>query len=325
MKKLFLLLVTIASAFFLQAQTGELLVKNSAEGLYLEHKVAAKEGLYAIGRLYSVHPKFIAAYNKIDVNKGLNIGQLLRIPLSDTNFTQVANTGLPVYYKVGAGEGLMKVSNQNNKVALKSLREWNNLSSDQLKPGTKLVVGFMIPKDGAPIVVNNNIPVRNPEPVKPPEEKPVVNDQPVVSTPPPVTEEIKKQEPENKTVQPGREVVKEDIKPAPSDISNGYFKVYFDQQIKTIPASTNATVTSGIFKTTSGLQDAKYYLLIDGVSPGTIVKVTNPDNNKTIYAKVLGEMSGIRQNQGLDIRISNAAAAALQITEDEKFVVKVNY
>ena len=36
-------------------------------------------------------------------------------------------------------------------------------------------------------------------------------------------------------------------------------------------------------------------------------------------------MSGIRQNQGLDIRISNAGAAALEITEQDKFIVKVNY
>jgi len=66
-------------------------------------------------------------------------------------------------------------------------------------------------------------------------------------------------------------------------------------------------------------------LLIDGITPGTIVKVINPDNNKTIYAKVLGEMQGIRQNQGFDIRLSNAAASALQVSDEEKFIVKVNY
>jgi hypothetical protein len=85
------------------------------------------------------------------------------------------------------------------------------------------------------------------------------------------------------------------------------------------------TVTSGIFKTTSGWQDAKYYLLIDKVEPGTIVRITNPANNKIVYAKVLYAMEGIRQNEGLDIRISNAAASALDITDIEKFIVKVNY
>jgi len=64
---------------------------------------------------------------------------------------------------------------------------------------------------------------------------------------------------------------------------------------------------------------------MDGVQPGTIIKVSNPSNNKIIYAKVLGEMAGIRQNEGFDIRISSAAASALQITEQDKFIVKVNY
>jgi hypothetical protein len=105
----------------------------------------------------------------------------------------------------------------------------------------------------------------------------------------------------------------------------GYFKKSYDQQVKTSPASKNATVTSGIFKTTSGWQDAKYYLLIDGVATGTIIKVTNPDNNKAIYAKVLGEMNGIRQNEGLDVRISNAAASTLGVPDTEKFTLKVNY
>ena len=77
---------------------GELLIKKGSKGLYLDHNVAPKEGLYSIGRLYNVHPKFIAAYNRIDLNKGLNIGQVIHIPLTDTNFTQKTNKGIPVYY-----------------------------------------------------------------------------------------------------------------------------------------------------------------------------------------------------------------------------------
>ena len=111
----------------------------------------------------------------------------------------------------------------------------------------------------------------------------------------------------------------------PMPVGQGYFKSSFDQQVKTTPAVKNETVTSGIFKTISGWQDSKYYLLMDGVQPGAIVRIINPDNNKMVYAKVLGEMSGIRQNEGLNIRISNAAASALQIQEPDKFIVKVNY
>ena len=95
--------------------------------------------------------------------------------------------------------------------------------------------------------------------------------------------------------------------------------------MKLKPAKKNLTVTSGVFKTTSGWNDAKYYLLIDGVESGTIVRITNPVNNKIVYAKVLGEMTGLVHNEGLDIRISNAAASILEINDDDKFILKLNY
>ena len=105
----------------------------------------------------------------------------------------------------------------------------------------------------------------------------------------------------------------------------GYFKNSFYQQVKTSPLSKENTVTSSIFKTTSGWQDAKYYLLINGVEPGTIVKLTNPSNSKVVFAKVLYSMDKIRENQGIDIRISDAAASTLVVSETDKFILKVNY
>ena len=96
-------------------------------------------------------------------------------------------------------------------------------------------------------------------------------------------------------------------------------------QIKSQPAKNDVTASAGIFKTASGWQDAKYYALMDGAEPGTIIKLTNPTNGKAVYAKVLGEMSGIRQNQGYDVRISNAAASALEISDTDKFILRVNY
>ena len=109
------------------------------------------------------------------------------------------------------------------------------------------------------------------------------------------------------------------------DDGTGYFKNNFYQQVKTSPLTKEQTLTSSIFKTTSGWQDGKYYLLINGVEPGTIVKITNPSNSKTIFAKVLYSMEKIRENQGVDIRISDAAASSLAVSETDKFILKVNY
>jgi LysM repeat protein len=305
MKKFaFTLLAILVTVHVASAQKGDLMIKNSDKGFYLEHKVVAKESFYSVGRLYNVSPKFIAAFNKLELNKGLFVDKKIRIPLTDTNFTQKGNSGTPVYYKLKDKEELAKVSSNNKNVSISNLKWWNNLSGENAKEGSKLIVGFLMSKEMPSITINNKpLPAETIEksegkPVEKVEEKPVIK-----------TEE--------------KPVVKSEEKPVPVEL--GYFKSSFDQQVKMTPAVKNETVTSGIFKTESGWQDAKYYLLMDAVQPGTIVRVINPDNNKVVYAKVLGEMSGIRQNEGLNIRISNAAATALQIPEQDKFIVKINY
>ena len=41
----------------------------------------------------------LATYNKLKLEKSLLIDQKIRIPLTDTNFIQEGNTGVPLYYK----------------------------------------------------------------------------------------------------------------------------------------------------------------------------------------------------------------------------------
>jgi len=363
MKNLFVLSVlSVVMLLSAQAQPKELVIKKGSRGLYLEHIVAPKEGLYAIGRLYNVHPKYIAAYNQVDINKGLSIDQVIHVPLTDTNFTQKSDKGTPVYYTVTEAQGLMKVSNAVNKVPLKDLRSWNSIKNDNLAAGSKLIVGFLVSKEMAAVaskspakqtaVKQEDKPVAKSAlpAVAKAEEKPVAKtqakeDQAIKTAQPEGKEVAKTKTEEDKPVgktstETGKEIapeIKEEAKKTEPVFAKqetittvseqGYFKKSFEQQVKSNPASKNATVTSGIFKTTSGWQDAKYYLLIDGVPTGTIVKVTNPGNNLAVYAKVLGEMNGIRQNEGYDIRISNAAASTLGIPESDtdKFILKVNY
>lgn len=302
----------------------EVLVQSNEKGLFVPHTVSPKENFYSIGRLYAISPKEIAAFNSVDMATGLSVGQTINIPLTSTNFSQASESGTPVYYVVGEKEGLYRVSVKNNKVQMASLRKWNKLQSDNISTGQKLIVGFIqasgvpatqsnttasvpAPKTEAPVKAPATAPAETPRTATaqqdPPKETPVNN--PPTAAPKPQA-----------TTQPARQV---------SVSGSGYFKGGFESQSRVNNAGKDLTVSAGIFKTTSGWQDGKYYALMDGVEPGTIVRIVNPTNSKVIFAKVLGEMSGIRQNTGLDVRISNAAAAALEAGDQEKFVVKVNY
>ena len=341
MKNIVLLSVIILTTMIVQAQTNEtLLIKSSDKGLYVDHKVTPKENFYSMGRVFNVHPKHIALFNGLEMSKGLSLGQSVKIPLSDTNFTQKTDKGIPIYYVTGNGETLYRVSANNKNVLMENLRKWNHLSSDKPANGTKLIVGFLMTSETQAMAVNA-APQKIETATKPVQEKKDVAKTEVANKPGQKKEETKDNEvksevvnkPEQKkveTTQPkddakkNNDVVqaKEEVKTKNTD--QGYFKTSFDQQVKQQPANKEQTVTSGIFKTASGWNDAKYYLLMNGADPGTIVRITNPGNNKTIYAKLLGEMSD-KQGQGLNIRISNAAANALDISETDKFIVKLNY
>jgi hypothetical protein len=321
------------------------LIKSGPKGLYLEHKVAAKEGLFPLGRMYNVHPRHIANFNGIDFNKGLGIGQLIKIPLSDTNFKQNVNKGVPVYY-VSEKESLANIS-VKSKAQINNLRGWNGLANDNVSSGTKLVVGFLITnelQDRVVTITPKTLPVAEESVSNVKKQESSEKKQPLPEVKKDVAVEesvsnVKKADELKKQVEPeikkeDHPVVKEDPKKTEPVIvkpeivkeeGTGYFKNNFYQQVKTTPLTKDQTVTSSIFKTQSGWQDAKYYLLINGVEPGTIVKITNPSNSKTVYAKVLYSMDKIRQNQGVDIRISDAAASSLAVSETDKFILKVNY
>ena len=85
----------------------------------------------------------------------------------------------------------------------------------------------------------------------------------------------------------------------------------------------SATGMAGTFKSTSGWTDGKYYALMNGITVGSIIRIT-ATNGKTVYAKVLGQLPDMKESAGLLIRISNAASAELGLGEG-KYSVDVKY
>ncbi len=73
----------------------------------------------------------------------------------------------------------------------------------------------------------------------------------------------------------------------------------------------NETGNAGVFKSTSGWQDGKYYCFNNNAAPGAVIKVIDYITGKSVYAKVLDAIPDIKQNSGLTIIISNSAADEL--------------
>src|SRR5437588_10525510 len=134
MRKLLVIIFGFIS-YISTAQEKILVAEGSSPDLYLVHTVASKENYYSLGRMYNTSPKELAPYNSLAFEKGLSLGQIIKIPLNANNFSQgEAPKGdevlVPVYHIVQAKEGLFRISVNYNKVSRNLLKKWNNLSAD---------------------------------------------------------------------------------------------------------------------------------------------------------------------------------------------------
>jgi LysM repeat protein len=309
-------------------------VQGSSPDLYLAHTVKKGETFYSLGRSYSLSPKDIAAENSITLDKGLQLGQQVKIPLNNNNFSQKSDavTGnTPVYHKVEEKETLYRLSLNHNKVPLDNIRHWNNLTGDGLKKDSYVIIGYLKANGGIPAPASTPLAATTP-PSTPPASTPPPATTPVatapVNTPPPVAKPDPAEQPAAAkpdtpaaTPPPATTPAPEPAKTAPS-AANAPFEQVYTQQIGNGKNVTTEKGPGGWFKSNAGA--GKYYALHNTAQRGTIIKVTNPLNGKYIYAKVLESIPQIKQNAGLIIKLSDSALEALG-TNDAKFYVELNY
>ncbi len=323
MKKLFFLF--LFTPFFTKAQDKLLVVEGVSPALYITHKVAPKENYYSIGRIYNISPRDIAPFNNLQLESGLSLGQTIRIPLNSSIFFQSGiaaadETFVPVYYTVKGKEGLYRVSVNHNEVPLESLKQWNKLKTDVVKNGTKLIVGYLKVKTELSSLAKNGIGTSiasGAATVAKTEVKKTAAPE-VVYVP-----AEKKEEPKTTAKTEKKETVRPSRNDAPAKNSTQSFKTIYELQVKNA-SLTEELGTAGVFKSTSGWTDKKYYCLHNNASQGTIIKITNPANGKFVFVKVLDLMPDIKQNESLLISISNAAAAELGVSEGN-FNCTINY
>lgn len=336
--------VLFFSVSVLKAQN-KLMVAGVSPEIYLTHTVQPKETWYSLGRMYNLSPQEIASFNHTSMSNMLKIDETLKIPLLDANFSQNGRRAadevlVPVYHTLQEKEWMYRLSVNYNKVPIENLEKWNHISNDQLRPGMDLIVGYLKVKPALSALakgsnVNNTVVAAN----KP---APAVKQAPANET-------VEKNRPEATNnsssagqatpapAEPQKEVAVQEKADPPAaektrpvetngtvennptvDFKGGYFRRQFSKK------GQDRSGNAGIFRSTSGWNDGKYYALMNDVPVGTIVKISFSSTNKSIYAKVLGALPEMKESVGLIIRLSDAAAAELGATLS-KFYVDISY
>lgn len=106
------------------------------------HAVAQGETLYSIARQYNVTVDELKKWNNLTDNE-ISLGQTLNIgksaPVIETPPKLIEQQSVSSTHTVAAKETLYSLARQYN-VTVQQLKEWNNLTSDELKLGASLYV-----------------------------------------------------------------------------------------------------------------------------------------------------------------------------------------
>ncbi len=297
--------------------------RADAQTNYINHTLKTGETLSALAKQFNTTVGDIMRANGMHADSKLVVGSTIKIPSTGSNTVVVEETKPVVPPKqeivaevpsgssshiVQKGETVFGISKQHN-ITTDQLRQWNNLTDNNLEVGQVLVVG------NVPAGNNNNTQAV----VKDPAQDSYVKqeDKTVVTATPaePDNSASKKQRNSKKDKKPLVPVA-ENTDKTPAEIAavannEGYFSDAFTAGMRrNKPQTLNGRAMS--FKAATGWNDYKYYVLMNDVEIGTIVKLTSAAG-KTVYAKVLWNLGDMKENDGLACRISNAAVAALGV------------
>ena len=224
----------------------------------------------------------------VSVSQGSNI---IRVrdnasAVQDKKFNEKSSgSGSPIYHKVKKGETVFSIA-KKYKVSTAEIKKWNRLKGNNIQAKQKLIVGYSNNKTMVDKAAQKKI--KQPAAVKTtPETKKSV---PALSQRQVKQEKKKEENIESETV-------------AMKEISEDGIASWIDDE---------------------DINTGKYYALHRTVHVGTIIKVTNGANQKSVYVKVLGKIPARDELDVIIIQISKGAADKLEVREAH-FNAVLNY
>lgn len=269
------------------------------------HRVESGETYYGVSRRYHVDAKSLIAFNK---NAALRPGLVIKVATEKPYTAQalvrsntedrISNTPITnnttqhtafIEYKVGSKETLFALSKRFD-VSVDAIKQANNLSGDGINMGQILKIPNQqtsVSKTNVAIITDDDI--RNDQ-ADPRTSVAVVAEEVVA-----VSEKIEVEEKKNTE---------------PTD----------KYGLKQVTASGIGVWMDDI----GGGENGKMLALHNTAPVGTVVQISNPMNNRTTYAKVVGKFNETAQNKDAIIVISKSVAGLIGVI-DRRFQVKLSY
>lgn len=262
-----------------QAQA-KLMVLGKCPDCYVQYKPKVGETVDQIAGLAALTTEKLLSFNGVKPGENNRLPAFWRIPITSSNL-QKTSGGLPVYHVIERGDNLYRINLMYFQPGISQLLEWNALKANSLKDGELLLIGYLGTATTPVIVTTTPIPV-----IPPPAPSPVY-------------------------ITDSSSIIRNERIEASA--SEGYFAAAFNNAVK----SKSWQERSGLcatFKSITGWSDQRYYVLMNDVPVGSIVRIS-AGGDKFICASVLGPIPDLKVNKGLLARMSNAAARQLDLGE----------
>lgn len=288
LKRFLLLFLLLASAAGSYASIPDSLFIADRESWVLHHQVRPGETVYSVARRYHVPVSALAKANDLRETDPLNGISTLTIPLGEHNVLTLPPAGKanarPLYYRVVVGDNLFQLSSRAG-VSPELLTLWNGTVAGGLRPGRALLVGW-VRYDRASVEAGE-ISVIYPDAVPKPVDTAEMITFPEMEEPPKAAVPPLEREWNEQTVD-GQNVVTE-------------------------------KGTVGFFNINASVSGADVYAFHNAAARGTIMRVRNINNDRSIFVKVLGPLPETKQYAGCVLGLSDGAKAALGVQENKAF------
>ncbi|MGI4750862.1 MAG: DPBB and LysM peptidoglycan-binding domain-containing protein [Janthinobacterium lividum] len=297
----------LSDSTFAKAAADSVGVENQNGKMIILHKLDPKDNYYSIARRYNVRPKDIIDYNN---NAKMQIGAIIKVPTDrqfNTNFSSVktvstqnsspqktnttvadnvpANNNSPEYTQYKVSAGeTLYAISRRFQVKVEDITSWNNLKNGNLSAGQIL----RIKREEA---------------------------QPAAITPAPVVVAPV----ENTTAVRDNTLRKDSTRIiSSSDSSN-----------RRLPNNRYGLTEknekgAAVWIDDPNLDSKKKYVLHRTAPVGTIIRITNPNTNKTTFAKVVGSFTENETNKDAIVVMTKDVAQSLGAI-DKRFYVTMSY
>lgn len=317
-------------------------LKKQNGNSYIIYKVSSGETVYAVARKYEIPFASIAAANPGVNMSEVKAGQTILVPSAfsvQQNFQSEASASSGTH-TVSAGETLYSIAREYS-ISYDRLMELNPaLKNSNIQPGQKLYVEERKQNADAevkqPVVVAQNNGQTNKEEAElttsASQTSGVQNTEIIVNEPDPAKQDIASDEKEAT----GINTQQNNSLPEVQDIQSSTLPVTdknkpFSTTFAEYDYTTGLTSTSekGVATWIDGSNDLsttndRYYALHNNAPIGSVIKIRNLMNNRTIYAKVIGTLSEDEINEKVMVKLSAGAAQKLNVL-DNRFVVEATF